>query len=80
MSNFVGPGLWVTSFIYKYETSTTYPLRDILYLKINDVCEYNLPYPQSAFVQPPISLKRKQYCHSVFSTMLLHQRLGIFIP
>ena len=23
---FVGPGLWVTSFIYKYEASTNYPL------------------------------------------------------
>ena len=23
---FIGPGLWVTSFIYNYETSITYPL------------------------------------------------------
>ena len=27
LANFnIGPGLWVISFIYKYETSATYPL------------------------------------------------------
>ena len=26
----VGPRLWVTSFIYKYETSTTYPLNETM--------------------------------------------------
>ena len=26
---------------------------DVLYLKINDVCEYNLPYPQTAFIHTP---------------------------
>ena len=44
------------SFIYKYKTSTTYPLYEtcnVLYLLINDVHKYNPPYPQSAFTQNP---------------------------
>ena len=47
--------LWVTSFIYKYETSTTYALYETMqhFVQINDACEYNLPYPQSAFTHNP---------------------------
>ena len=53
--------LWKTSFIYKYETSTTYPLyeRTQCFIQINDILEYNftLPticlYPQSAFTHNP---------------------------
>ena len=55
--------LWVTSFIYKYKTSTTYPLYETTwrFVLINKWCLWvqsalstirlihNLPYPQSAF-------------------------------
>ena len=53
---FVGPGLWVTSFIYKYKTSTTYPLYETTqcFVIINMWCLWGqsaLPtirlYPQS---------------------------------
>ena len=43
----VGKGrFWVMSFIYKYETYPLYETSQLFVLLINDVCEYNTPYPQ----------------------------------
>ena len=74
---FVRPGLWVTSFIYKYETSTTYPLyettrRFVLINKWHSWVQSALPtirfFPQSGYDQHISSFRTWVILLSIFSS------------
>ena len=60
---FVRPGLWVTSFIYKYKTSNTYSLYETTwrFVLIN-----KWRYPQSAFTNNPVLYHwTKRFCRLI---------------
>ena len=84
----VGPGLWVKAdcgYCHLFISMKQPPLtpflkpQDVSYLLINDICEYNLPYPQSAFTHNPgmtlFSIKLD------FSALLsVQHRIGLVRP
>ena len=51
--------------------------RDVLYLKINDIREYNLPYPQSTFTH---NLGTTNISFMLQYIFLLLGRIKLFCP